>query len=80
VPAFVPSPEFLARQKRMEDAFNLRRSDRIPVASVVLHYYPTQAAGISYKDAMYQWDRRLQVLKETPIRHDWDAAREYGVY
>ena len=61
--AFQPSPEFLARQKRLEDAFNLRKPDRIPVAPVTLHYYPTRVKGISNKDAMYHWDRRLQIKR-----------------
>ncbi|MCR4393765.1 MAG: hypothetical protein NUV31_05260 [Dehalococcoidales bacterium] len=70
----LPSPTFLARQKRMEDAFNLIRPDRIPVAPVVIHYYPTRVKGISNKDVMYHWDKRLQMLKELTIEHDWDAA------
>ena len=78
VQAFTPSPEFLARKKRIEDAFNLRQPDRTPVAPVVLHYYPTRAMGISNKDSMYQYDRRLQALKEVTIRHDWDAAPPPG--
>ena len=72
--SFQPSPAFLARQKRLEDAFNLIQPDRVPVAPLTLHYYPTRVRGISNKDAMYQWDRRLQVLKELTIEHDWDAA------
>ena len=78
VQAFTPSPEFLARKKRIEDAFNLRQPDRTPVAPVVLHYYPTRAMGISNKDSMYQYDRRLQALKEVTIKHDWDAAPPPG--
>ncbi len=76
--AFIPSPEFLARKKRIEDAFILRQPDRVPVAPVVLHYYPTRVAGISNKDAMYQIDRRLQALREVTVRHDWDAAPPAG--
>ena len=76
--SFTPSPEFLARKKRMGDAFNLRQPDRVPVAPVVLHYYPTRAMGISNKDAMYQYDRCLQALKEVTIRHNWDAAPPPG--
>jgi hypothetical protein len=71
---FQPSPIFLARQKRIEDAFNLIRPDRVPVVPVVIHYYPTRVKGISNKDSMYHWDKRLQVLKELTIEHDWDAA------
>jgi len=77
-PVFKPSPEFLARQKRIEDAFNLRRPDRVPVAPVVTHYYPTRAQGISNKDAQYHVEKTLEVWKETIIKHDWDAAVPFG--
>lgn len=75
---FQPSPEYLARQKRLEYAFNLKKPDRIPVAPVTLHYYPTRVRGISNKDAMYHWDRRLASLKELTVEHDWDAAPPVG--
>ena len=53
VPEFVPSPEFLARQKRLDDAMNLRKPDRVPVAPLVVHFYPPKIKGISNKDAMF---------------------------
>src|SRR5512137_1795704 len=74
VPAFQPSPEFLARQKRMEDAFNLRRPDRVPVAPVVVHYYAALSAGMSHRDAQYDSARNLQALKQATLLNDWDAA------
>ncbi len=75
---FKPSPEYLARQKRMEDALNLKTPDRVPVAPVALHYYTSRARGISNRDSMYQIERRLQSLKEMTIQHDWDAAPPAG--
>ena len=72
------SAEYLARQKRLEDAFNLRIPDRVPVAPAVIHYYPTLVKNISNKDAMYQWDIRLETIKELTVRHDWDAAPAVG--
>jgi hypothetical protein len=52
--SFHPSPAFLARQKRLEDAFNLIQADRVPVAPLTLHYYPTRVRGISNKDSTYK--------------------------
>jgi uroporphyrinogen-III decarboxylase len=72
--AFQPSPEFLARAKRMDDAMHLRKPDRVPVAPVVVHYYPTRVRGISNKDAMYHPERAVQAWKEAAIEHNWDAA------
>jgi uroporphyrinogen-III decarboxylase len=73
-PAFQPSPEFLARQQRMEDAFDLRQPDRVPVAPVVIHYYAALAAGMSHRDAQYDPERNLRALKEATLKNDWDAA------
>jgi len=77
-PVFKPSPEFLARQKRIEDAINLRKPDRVPVAPLVVHYYPTRAKGISNKDAQYNMGKTIEVWKETAIKHNWDSAASVG--
>ena len=76
--SFQPSSQFLARQKRMEDAFNLRRPDRVPVAPVVIHYYAALAAGMSHRDAQYDPERNLHALKEATLKNDWDAAVPAG--
>lgn len=73
-PAFQPSPEFLARAKRMDDAMHIRKPDRVPVAPLVVHFYATRTKGISNRDAMYQIDLALEAAKELTARHDWDAA------
>ena len=73
-PAFEPSPEFLARQKRLGDARSLQKPDRVPVAPLVVTFYPTRAKGISNKEAMYNVGRTYEVWKETTIKHEWDAA------
>jgi len=77
-PRFEPSPEYLARKKRLDDAMNLRKPDRVPVAPLVVHYYPTKVAGVSNKDAMYDTERTIEAWKERTIRHNWDAAVPFG--
>jgi uroporphyrinogen-III decarboxylase len=77
-PPFEPSPVFLARQKRIENAMRLEKPDRIPVAPAVVHYYPTRAKGISNRDAHYNIQQTLEVWKETTVKHDWDAAPPFG--
>ncbi len=76
--AFQPSADYLARQKRMEDAFSLRQPDRVPVAPVVIHYYAALAAGMSHRDAQYDLRRNLQALKDATLKNDWDAAVPAG--
>ena len=77
-PAFMPSPEFLARKKRLDDALNLRKPDRVPVAPLVVHYYPTRIKDISNREAHYDTAKTMQAWKEATIRHDWDAAVPWG--
>jgi uroporphyrinogen-III decarboxylase len=73
-----PTPEYLSREKRIEDAFNLRKPDRVPIAPAVVHYYPTRANGISNKDAQYDVKATLEIWKETIRKHDWDVSPPYG--
>ena len=75
---FNPLPEFLARKKRLDDALNLRRPDRVPVAPLVVHYYPTRIKGISNKEAMYDTEKTIAAWKEATLRHNWDAAVPLG--
>jgi uroporphyrinogen-III decarboxylase len=75
---FEPSPEFLAREKRLDDALNLRKPDRVPVAPLVVHYYPTRIKGISNKEAMYETEKTTKAWEEAAIQHNWDVAVPFG--
>lgn len=76
--AFKPSPEYIARAKRLDDAMHMRKPDRVPVAPLVVHFYPTRLKGISNRDAMYHQDGMYQAWKEATIKHNWDAAPSPG--
>ena len=71
---FTPSPEYLARQKRIDDAMNLRKPDRVPVVPINYLYYPTRQKGISNREAMYDLDKTYRVWAESVRAYDWDAA------
>ncbi len=75
---FQPSPEFLARAKRMDDAMHLRKPDRVPLSPMCIHFYATRVRGISNKDAMYHQDRMFQALKEETLAQNWDTAPSIG--
>lgn len=77
-PAFLPSPGFLARAKRMDNAMHMRKPDRVPVAPLVVTYYATRIRGISNRDAMYLPERTAEALREAAIRHNWDSAAPWG--
>jgi hypothetical protein len=72
------SREYQARLKRIEDAFNLHKPDRVPVAPAVVHYYPTRVRGISNRDAQYDVRNTLKIWQETIQKHNWDAAPPFG--
>ena len=76
--AFRPSPEFLARAKRLDDAMHLRKPDRVPLAPLCIHFYATRVRGISNRDAMYNRRLLLGALKEETLARNWDAAPPLG--
>lgn len=43
---------YLAREKRVSDAFALKKPDRVPVVPLIIHFYPNRVMGISNKEAM----------------------------
>jgi hypothetical protein len=75
---FKPSAEFLVRQKRVDDAFNLRKPDRVALAPCVLHYFATRIQGISNRDAGYDMAKNMQAMKEAAVKYDWDGLPGYG--
>lgn len=77
-PVFRPSPEFLARQKRMDDALNLRKPDRVPVAPLMFHYYANKRAGVPNRVAHYDRQRTFELWRDTIVEHDWDCAVPFG--
>ena len=68
------SPEFKARQKRFDDAKSLTRPDRVPVAPVVMHYFPNIRKGISNREVHYDRALKHQLWRSAIVDHDWDAA------
>jgi uroporphyrinogen-III decarboxylase len=65
---------FLEREKRLSEAIALKKPDRVPVAPLIVHYYPTRAAGISNKDAMLDYEKRYESLKEMTLKLDLDVS------
>lgn len=67
------SPEYLAREKRVNDAISLTKPDRIPIVSVggnfLLNY-----GGLSIGEAMYNYEKAAKIVKESMIKINWDMA------
>ena len=59
------TPEELYREKsrRIEDAVELKRPDRVPFAPVV-HYFAATYAGIGFQEIMYDYDKLGVAIKK----------------
>ena len=71
--AFEPSPEYLAREKRFNDAVSLTKPDRVPIASLAAFFMP-RYAGLTHAEAMYDYDRLAVAWKEATQKLNWDMA------
>jgi uroporphyrinogen-III decarboxylase len=58
------TPEILydEREKRVQDAIALNVPDRVPVMSL-LGFFPARYAGITFEEAMYDYDKMMTVWK-----------------
>jgi uroporphyrinogen-III decarboxylase len=72
-PAFTPSPEYLAREKRFYDAVALRKPDRVPVASLAA-FFMTRYAGITNAVAMSDYETMADAWLSASKKLDWDMA------
>jgi uroporphyrinogen-III decarboxylase len=68
-----PSELFQERLKRFNDAASLRRPDRVPIASLAA-FFMTHYAGLSKKEAMYDYQRMADAWLESSKRLNWDLA------
>ena len=64
----VKSPEevYEAREKRVSDAIQLRVPDRVPVMCA-FSFFPARYAGITYEEAMYDYDKMMQAWTDTTV-------------
>lgn len=73
VPAFEPSPEYLAREKRFNDAVSLTKPDRVPIASLAA-FFMARYGGINHAEAMYDYDKLAVAWMEATVKLNWDMA------
>jgi uroporphyrinogen-III decarboxylase len=62
-----------ARVKRFHDAVSLKRPDRVPIVSAGAYFF-YKFAGISFKEAMYDYERSADALKTAMEKFQWDMA------
>jgi hypothetical protein len=68
------------RLKRYTDTVSLIEPDRVPVIPDSTHFFPTIAAGMSYKDGMHDHQRYYDALSKMVLKYDFDMAQVSGVY
>jgi len=72
-PAFEPSPEYLAREKRFNDAVALRKPDRVPLASLA-GFFMTRYGGLTNAEAMYDYEKTAAAWIAGTQKLNWDMA------
>jgi uroporphyrinogen-III decarboxylase len=70
---FAPSAEYLAREKRFNDAVSLTQPDRVPVASLAA-FFMARYSGLDHAEAMYDYEKLAEAWKESTQKLNWDMA------
>lgn len=70
---FQPSPEYLAREKRFNDALSLQKPDRVPVVSLAA-FFMARYAGLTHAEAMHDYERLAEAWKQSTQKLNWDMA------
>ena len=72
-PEFVPSPEFLARTKRVQDAIELKQPDRIPL-NLGFGYFLADYGGITRQEQHDNPEKTQEILEELALKLEPDMA------
>jgi hypothetical protein len=65
------------RTKRIVDAIKLEVPDRVPIA-VDATFFNCRYAGITFEEAMYDWDKAYVAWKKMVLDFGWDATMGAG--
>jgi hypothetical protein len=60
------------RERRINDAIALREPDRVPVMSM-FGFLPARIAGITFEEAMYDYDKTMQAWTRAMVEFEPDA-------
>ncbi len=72
-PEFQPSAEYLAREKRFNDAAALREPDRVPIASLA-SLFIVRYVGLTNAEGLYEYEKAAKAVKEAMKKLNWDMA------
>src|SRR5512138_1431972 len=68
-----PEQLFHEREKRINDAVALKEPDRVPVMNI-FGFFPARFAGISFRDAMYDYDKTMRAWVDTMLEFQPDVC------
>ena len=63
------------REARINDAIALKEPDRVPVMCI-FGFFPARFAGISFQDAMYDYDKAMQAWVKATVEFEPDAFED----
>jgi hypothetical protein len=69
--------EYAAREKRIQDAMNLRVPDRVPVIPLSICLYPRIGSDFFPEEVIARRGKDINTMRQIVRRHDWDAAPAY---
>jgi len=70
---FVPSPEFLVRTKRVQDAVELKQPDRIPI-NLGFGYFLADYGGVTRQELHENPAKAQEILEELLLKYEPDSA------
>jgi uroporphyrinogen-III decarboxylase len=68
-----PSPEYLSREKRFNDAVALKKPDRVPMATMPISFM-TRYAGLTDAEAFYDYERATEAWAKTTEAFNFDIT------
>ncbi len=72
-PEFVPSPEYLARAKRIDDAVALKQPDRIPL-QMMFGYHLAEAGGVTRLELLENPEKTQEIYEKLALEYQPDIT------
>lgn len=70
---FIPSPAYLAREKRFNDALSLQKPDRVPLVSLTT-FFMARYGGLTHAEAIYDYEKSAEAWKYSVQKLNWDMS------
>jgi uroporphyrinogen-III decarboxylase len=68
-----PEEQYQEREKRVMDAINLKKPDRVPIVTATEMFF-VRSAGLTAAEAMYDYEKMAAAWKTSMKRYNWDMS------